>query len=269
MYQPLKADTTDLELDMSNSRYTSSRTPLANAPSSSSSSSRLGQNAELADMIQNLQKKNMQLERFIAKLGTKAETPEMRERVSQMRQEGKRLCEQIILGLKDSRGDVLIRKRLSSDFQQALEKFTQINQDIERKEELVVRRMSSSQNQDSNLVEQQLTQEEQQIDIQFQAYDVEAIRQRTDGIKKIERDVLELHEMFQDLKLLVDEQQESIDTIEKNVVDARMQTEKGHEELIQAEEYQKKARKKQCCILFLVLIVLVAVVLGVVFIVKR
>jgi len=240
----------------------------------------MGQNAELAEMIENLKRKNNQLERTAAKLGTAAETSDMRDRVAQLRAEGKKLCEQIIAAFKSNNqrgGDREVVKRLGSDFQKALEKFTQINQDIERTEEQIVRKMSQAgagqQQQESPQYQQQPSQqwsaEEQDIATQLQVYDLEAIRLRTDGIKKIERDVNELHEIYRDLKLLVDEQQESLDTIEQNVTDARGQVENGQEQLLQAEEYQKKARKKQCCLLFIVLIVLAAIVLGVYYATKH
>jgi len=111
---------------------------------------------------------------------------------------------------------------------------------------------SESQQQADQLLDQEFA---------FETYNEEELRARKEEIIQIERDVVEVAEMFKDLHVLVGEQQEHIDNIESNVESAREHTHQGHEELIQAEQYQKKARRKQCCILFIVLAVVGIIVL--------
>jgi len=88
---------------------------------------------------------------------------------------------------------------------------------------------------------------------------VQQIEERHLDILKLERQVLEIYELFRDLATLVDLQQESLDVIENRILKAKDYSEKAEVELHEAEEYQKKARAKRCCLLFLLLGILVAI----------
>mmetsp|Transcript_16695 Transcript_16695/g.23203 ORF Transcript_16695/g.23203 Transcript_16695/m.23203 type:complete len:420 (+) Transcript_16695:38-1297(+) len=87
------------------------------------------------------------------------------------------------------------------------------------------------------------------------------IENRHKDIVKLEQSILELHQLFVDLAILVDQQGEMIDQIEYNVVQAKTYTKEAVVEIAEASKYQKKARKKMCCILCILLIV-IAVILG-------
>jgi len=86
------------------------------------------------------------------------------------------------------------------------------------------------------------------------------IELRHEEIQRLERQVLEVYELFKDLALLVDTQQESLDLIEKRVGTAKEHVMQAESELGIAEDYQRKSRKKQCCLLILLLSALVAVI---------
>jgi len=88
---------------------------------------------------------------------------------------------------------------------------------------------------------------------------VRDIEERHQDILKLERQVLEVYELFRDLAQLVDLQQDSLDVIDARIQSAKGYTEKAENELTEAEDYQKKARKRQCMILGLIIIVLVIV----------
>ena len=90
---------------------------------------------------------------------------------------------------------------------------------------------------------------------------VRVIEERHADIMRLEQQVLEIYELFRDLAVLVDLQQESLDVIENRIMHAKNYTEKAEVELQEAENYQKKARNRRCCIL-MVLLVIVAVILG-------
>jgi len=88
---------------------------------------------------------------------------------------------------------------------------------------------------------------------------VRDIEMRHEEIQRLERQVLEVYELFKDLALLVDTQQESLDLIEKRVGDAKAHVMEAEGELEIAEGYQRKSRKKQCCFIVILLAVLVAI----------
>jgi len=89
---------------------------------------------------------------------------------------------------------------------------------------------------------------------------VRDIESRHLDIMNLERQVLEVYDLFKDLATLVDIQQESLDVIENRVLKAKGYVEKGEKELSQAEVYQKKTRKKQCCLMLLLLVILIVII---------
>lgn len=88
---------------------------------------------------------------------------------------------------------------------------------------------------------------------------VRDIEDRHLDILKLERQVLEVYELFKDLATLVEIQQESLDVIENRIGKAKDYVGKAETELNEAEVYQKKTRKKQCCLIILLLAILIAI----------
>mgnify|MGYP006135789225 FL=1 len=70
-----------------------------------------------------------------------------------------------------------------------------------------------------------------------------------------------MHEIFQDLALLVDEQGTHIDNIQTNIESANRQTAKAVTQLAKASRSQRKNRKRMCCFALLLLFILVALML--------
>lgn len=90
---------------------------------------------------------------------------------------------------------------------------------------------------------------------------VRAIEERHQDILRLESQVLEIYELFRDLATLVDLQQESLDVIENRIQHARDYTERAEVDLMEAEDYQRKARSRRCCLL-LIVVGIVVVILG-------
>jgi syntaxin 7 len=227
----------------------------------------LGRNAELGENLQNLTKRNSKLERMLAKIGTKADTPESRAKMTKERNEIKKLCKTLMVSLKQNQGgDKQVLDKLTNQFQAELEKFTKVSKAIEQREKEVVIAIEHNHEQEeyggSPGLGAQGQLMEQDIDAHLLEYDVNELQRRQEGIQAIAQDVQEVSEMFKDLQLLVNEQQETLDVIENNILGTKDKTEDGYNELRQAEVNQKKARKKQCCMLFLVLGVVCAIVFG-------
>ena len=88
-------------------------------------------------------------------------------------------------------------------------------------------------------------------------------QKRSQGIKTLEKDVLELGEMFRDISELVDEQQIAIDSVDDHITHSVVHVKRAGNELLHAEEYQKKSRKRKlcCCILMVILLAILALVI--------
>jgi len=86
------------------------------------------------------------------------------------------------------------------------------------------------------------------------------IESRHSSILQLERQVLEVQELFLDLANLVSIQGETIDNIESHIVAAKAHTENAADQVSMAEDYQKKARKRQCCIVVIVVVCLLVII---------
>ncbi|KAJ1610767.1 putative syntaxin [Cryptosporidium canis] len=92
------------------------------------------------------------------------------------------------------------------------------------------------------------------------------LQDRYRDIRKLEKSVEELQQLFIELASLINEQGEMLDHIEFSVSAARDYTEKADIELVSARKYQKKTQKKMLwiilCIFILIFVVLLPVVIG-------
>jgi len=98
---------------------------------------------------------------------------------------------------------------------------------------------------------------------------VRDIEERHLDILKLERQVLEVYELFRDLATLVDLQQETLDVIENRIQKSTTYVKEAEKELVKAEEYQTKARQRKCCCLILALAILLAIIIPVVIVAQK
>lgn len=91
--------------------------------------------------------------------------------------------------------------------------------------------------------------------------DIEA---RHADIIKLENSIRELHDMFMDMAMLVENQGELVDRIENNVSKTAYEISNAKNEMVMAEKYTVKARKKKLAII-ICLIVLAVVLLFLIF----
>ena len=86
------------------------------------------------------------------------------------------------------------------------------------------------------------------------------IEECNDGIRKLEQQIIQIHQLFQDLSLLVDTQQESLDIIQDRIKNSKEAVSEAVQELHSAEKQSKKSRKRQCCIFITILMVIVVTI---------
>ncbi|KAI9492824.1 t-SNARE [Zychaea mexicana] len=86
------------------------------------------------------------------------------------------------------------------------------------------------------------------------------VQTRNDDIKKIERVLLDLHQLFEDMQTIIEQQGQTLDRIEDHTTTAADDIEKGVKHVDQAIKIAKRTRaKKWCCFfIFLVLIIVAA-----------
>lgn len=84
------------------------------------------------------------------------------------------------------------------------------------------------------------------------------LQDRHKDIMKLENSIRELHQLFMDMAVMVEQQGELLDQIEFNVHESKEFVRKGTDELVKARNYQQSANKKKlmiaCCCISLIVI---------------
>lgn len=109
----------------------------------------------------------------------------------------------------------------------------------------------------SQMFAQQILMGAQHAEAKRALYDMQ---ERHQDIIKIEKSILELHQLFLDMAVLVDAQGEMINQVEHFVVSAADHTNKGVDEMKKAVKSQKKSRKKMCIIIMILLVLIIVVI---------
>lgn len=91
-------------------------------------------------------------------------------------------------------------------------------------------------------------------------HQLEDLQSRNRDIQNLTKNIVELHQMFTDMSILVEGQQELINDIEYNVKEVKADTRKAADELVVALDHQRSARKKKICICVLVTVIILIIV---------
>lgn len=115
---------------------------------------------------------------------------------------------------------------------------------------------------------QQLTQEQLQIqrdeinESELQ-YHLLLTEERNQEINQINEGIVEINSIFKDLGELVHQQGDQLDTIEENILQLHGHTQQAEQELVKANEYQRKKGKWSCIVLVALCVFILIVVLAV------
>lgn len=93
---------------------------------------------------------------------------------------------------------------------------------------------------------------------------LEEIQERHDAVKEIEQKLLDLHQIYLDMAVLVEAQGEILDNIESQVSNAVDHVQSGTTALQNAKKLQKKTRKWTCIAIIILLIIIAIIVVGVI-----
>jgi syntaxin 1B/2/3 len=90
---------------------------------------------------------------------------------------------------------------------------------------------------------------------------LEDVQEKHKDIQRLESSIQELHQLFVDLSVLVESQGELLNDIEHNVGTSVEYMKSGVGELVKANDYAAKSRKKMCCLIMFFVIVAAVTVL--------
>ncbi|KAL7102400.1 hypothetical protein ACP275_08G118100 [Erythranthe tilingii] len=92
---------------------------------------------------------------------------------------------------------------------------------------------------------------------------LEEIQERHDAVREIEKKLLDLHQIYLDMAVLVEAQGDILDNIESQVSNAVDHVQSGTGALQNAKKLQKKSRKCMCIAIIILLLIVAIVVVGV------
>lgn len=108
------------------------------------------------------------------------------------------------------------------------------------------------------------------LEMQQAKTELQQINEREQELLNLESQIHEVNKLFKEMHVLVEEQGEMVDNIEKSVEQAVDDVEKGKEQLTDAQKSQRRARKKKiCCGVLLAIIIAIVVVIIVVVIMQN
>lgn len=178
--------------------------------------------------------------------------------------------------MSEQKRQKLQTERLVDEFSKALNNFQEF-QSLEKektkaqviRDRQSVKRMKASiresEKQRDALALQPQEQQQQQLQIivleEISDIELELMKEREEDLKKLEANIMDVHQIFQDLGAMVHDQGEVIVTIEKNVELAAANIEEAKEDLQIAHNYSVKVQKKKCIIIAVVSAVVVVVII--------
>ncbi|CAM8982864.1 unnamed protein product [Rhodiola kirilowii] len=86
---------------------------------------------------------------------------------------------------------------------------------------------------------------------------ISEIQERHDAVKEIEKNLIELHQVFLDMAALVEAQGQQLNDIESHVAHASSFVRRGTDHLQDAVEYQRSSRKWYCYAVLLVIVIII------------
>ncbi|OIW27250.1 t-SNARE [Coniochaeta ligniaria NRRL 30616] len=236
---------------------------------------------DLRNKLFKLSGNNQRLKGELGHLGTRRDTPRVRERVHELLEESRGLFKDVGEGIKKVQtwDDVtptqkLTQQKLSREFQSSLATFQDLQrQALERQKASVSAARaavdvesgaSPSAESSAQLLELQQQQELERLAPQDEVDFQEAlIIEREEEIRNIEQGVGDLNVLFQQVAQIVGEQGEQIDTIAYNAQNVQTDTRAADLELRSAARYQRNARSKACCLLLILAVILTIILLAI------
>jgi syntaxin 7 len=201
----------------------------------------------------------------VARLGTSVDTPDLRRRIAGSTHRFGELAQQFRDAVAQHPAkDATSTQKIMRDFQGLLKNSERLLSTAREKEAASLPRSSdavAAQQQHDGFknqadVERQALLEQQQKQQLLQTegelrFNEALIDERDQAITEITGQIGEVHQIFQDLAVLVHDQGEMMDDIESNITRAATQTQDAHVQIVRAERSQRKARNTWCFLMML------------------
>ncbi|KAI8356587.1 t-SNARE [Choanephora cucurbitarum] len=230
------------------------------------------------------------IERLVSLVGGSKDTPELRNNLHDANNATRDLIKDTtqdlkmlasIKGLSKNRQRYLRQQKLSKDFQTVVSQFQRLQHASADKLRTYIdhSKATAVMLQDQLEATEEGMEQEQQLAMsadhqrQIEAMDNEIeynellISERENEILNIEHGITELNEIFRDMSMLVNEQEDGIQSIYGNILSIAQNTRQAADELVTASHYQRNARRSMCC--FFLIISIVGSILAVIIVIAK
>ncbi|RNA36593.1 syntaxin-12, partial [Brachionus plicatilis] len=224
-----------------------------------------------AELIQNLRSNIQKLNQSVSKIeslsnqiGTSKDSNNLRKNLADIQHNSKEIAQDAKRNLKDlnsipnsNLGELKIQKdRLGDELIKTFQKFQRVTESSLRKEkqtELPEQHQVMFQNE---VEEPNFGRRADQISVQIKnEQELQLVKDRENQIHQLESDVIDLNSMFKDLAVIVNDQQETIDTIESNINNTELLVMNAKDELTQAVKNKSKARRKRLYLFIIIAVI--------------
>lgn len=164
-----------------------------------------------------------------------------------------------IIARRGERRFKLQAERLTNEFQSAVQKYNETQKQIASKMkssfQQVENQLVDVHSEDANtvhtdhlLAEEERRQKQRQL-LQDLEFEQGMLLEREQRIQQIESDILGVNDIMKELSVMVEQQGQTVNSIENNIESAHTDVEQGRTQLEKASTYQNKARRRLCILL--------------------
>lgn len=218
------------------------------------------------------------LDRAYKHIGTNKDNQGLRDKVhvaqlstnQVVTQTSKNIARLTVLMRRGDKQQKLQIEKLTNDFKDALQKYSDMQRSIadKMKRHILVTSSVEAQGEDEEDEKQSLIQiqedAKQKAEQRALEFDHGLILDQEERIKRIEGDILDVNQVMRELGALVHQQAESISNIENNIESVHDHVELGTQELLKASNYQSKFRRKLCVLLSIAITFVIILILCIV-----
>ncbi|XP_034948640.1 syntaxin-7 [Chelonus insularis] len=211
------------------------------------------------------------LDKASKNIGTNKDNQELRDRVRATQRNTNQVVTQTsrdiaritVLMRKGDKEQKLQIEKLTTDFKDALRRYSDMQQSIlqKMKRHILPSTVAMEQQEDSDGEQQGLMQAHLDDQKKAEQRELEFVQgillEREDRIRQIEDDILDVNQIMRELGALVYQQGAAIDTIENSIENVHGNVGLGAEELARASNYQNKFRRKLCILLIIAFVALI------------
>eukprot|EP01063_Lacrimia_lanifica_P034020 TRINITY_DN6201_c0_g1_i1.p2 TRINITY_DN6201_c0_g1~~TRINITY_DN6201_c0_g1_i1.p2 ORF type:complete len:247 (+),score=121.29 TRINITY_DN6201_c0_g1_i1:124-864(+) len=223
----------------------------------------------LSESVKKLQRCNQQVQRLVAKLGTASDSDAMRGRLRESIGVAKEFVTQVTGDLRrmkrlvdaTSLEEMAVLRGCEASAQKVVADFRAATEESVRRERQLLdaereRRAIEEHDEEQPMLQSVLVERMDEFD-----YNAQLARERDEEIREIERTAGEVFELFKEMEMLVQDQDQQITQVDENVDRAAAKVTAGNSELQKAKTTANKSRKMKMWLLLIAFLALLIIVL--------